>query len=149
MVIAENGTAPREKIGIIKMALRGRYLPRIDPSSADPFVACLRAVALSDVPALRTHLKPEFLSRSTQTGTTLLIKVCASLPSPSSPPSFESNFSLSACCSIPCHMLMPGMHGGQPGGGAGADGGGGRPESGQGRWRHAAHHRWSVLCPMS
>lgn len=75
-VLADNGTVPREKIGIIKMALRGRFLARIDPASADPFIATLRAVALGDVAALKRVLVPEHLAASTQTGTTLLIKAC-------------------------------------------------------------------------
>jgi ankyrin repeat protein len=74
--LADSGTVPREKIGIIKMALRGRFLPRIDPASSDPFITALRAVAQCDIPTLQKLLKPEYLSTGTQTGTTLLIKAC-------------------------------------------------------------------------
>lgn len=67
---------PREKIGIIKMALRGRFLPRIDPASTDPFIGALRAVALGDMAALQAVLTDAHAQQATQTGTTLLLKAC-------------------------------------------------------------------------
>ena len=73
-VLADSGTVPREKIGIIKMALRGRFQPRIDPASSDGFVRCMLAVAASDVEELVAHLRPEYLAQATASGTTLLIK---------------------------------------------------------------------------
>lgn len=76
VTLADNGTVPRDKVGIIKMALRGRFQPRIDPRSEDTFVRSLACAACGDCDGLARCLQPEHLAQITQTGTTLLLKAC-------------------------------------------------------------------------
>jgi hypothetical protein len=73
----DNGTLPREKFGIIKMALRGRFQPRPNPDDTGAFPTALAAVTLGDVATLRRVLTRDIVAQATATGTTLLIKACA------------------------------------------------------------------------
>eukprot|EP00050_Salpingoeca_kvevrii_P018944 m.80359 g.80359 ORF g.80359 m.80359 type:complete len:542 (+) comp8204_c0_seq4:2-1627(+) len=77
MPFADDNTIPREKAGIVKMSLRGRFGPIIDTSSSDPFVTAMTAIAMKDFAGLQSSFGDgSIIDRQTETGTTLLIKAC-------------------------------------------------------------------------
>eukprot|EP00051_Salpingoeca_urceolata_P017202 m.232777 g.232777 ORF g.232777 m.232777 type:complete len:396 (+) comp18888_c0_seq10:321-1508(+) len=67
---------PRAKLGIVKMALRSRFAPRLDTESTEPFVQALVAASQGNLPRLDALVSenPGVLMAQTETGVTVLLK---------------------------------------------------------------------------